>query len=287
MSKESVFIAGLPGAGKTTFLAALWQLMVNYTEGTNLKFDSLLCGSSSHLNEIARRWRNAEVQIRTEQNTELTVSMKLIDTAEQVVTVDFPDLSGESFREMWENRYCLKAIKQSLDVSQGLLLFVNANKIERPDLIAEISHLEHAIDDFEEDVIPWHPKDAPTQVMLVDILQHFNSSNIGVPNRKIAVMLSLWDTVQDEGLSPPAYLKEKLPLLDQYLRSGADGWEYRVYGLSAQGGVYLNKEKKHTQEEIEEIKRLRLLNDPTDRIKLVFAERTSKDLTEPIAWLIS
>ena len=51
-------------------------------------------------------------------------------------------------------------------------------------------------------------------------------------------MLSAWDKVEDEGHDPEIFLTQELPLLDQYLRQGTDGWDFRIYGLSAQGGDY-------------------------------------------------
>ncbi len=51
-------------------------------------------------------------------------------------------------------------------------------------------------------------------------------------------MLSAWDKVEDEGHDPETFLTQELPLLDQYLRQGTDGWDFRIYGLSAQGGDY-------------------------------------------------
>ena len=51
-------------------------------------------------------------------------------------------------------------------------------------------------------------------------------------------LIGAWDQVEGEGLSPVDFQANKLPLLDQYLKSGRDGWTFRTYGLSAQGGEF-------------------------------------------------
>jgi predicted ATPase len=74
-SEKSFVICGLPGSGKTTFLAALWHLVSSREIETKLKFGSLRSGDMTHLNEIAARWRSAKVQDRTKVGPAQLVSM--------------------------------------------------------------------------------------------------------------------------------------------------------------------------------------------------------------------
>ena len=74
---RSIVICGLPGSGKTTFLAALWHVVVQRADpNARLKFDSLKDGDHTHLNAITRRWQQAKEQIHTE-----TASGKLVARA--------------------------------------------------------------------------------------------------------------------------------------------------------------------------------------------------------------
>ena len=87
----------------------------------------------------------------------------------------------------------------------------------------------------------------------------------------------------------------KLPLLAQYLEAERDGWRIRVYGVSAQGGDYDGNDANAEPAEGEASKkkprkgrdadRLREVDIPADRIRLVFGKRESNDLTEPLRWL--
>ena len=132
--------------------------------------------------------------------------------------------------------------------------------------------------------VPWHPRMAPTQVQVLELLQLLRVPPLDVGPRRLAVMLSAWDKAREEGLAPVAYLEAKLPLLAQYLRRGADGWTWRVYGLSAQGGEYDPVEDK--AERVPEAEELRNLDRASTRIQVVGPEAETHDLTEPLAWLM-
>jgi hypothetical protein len=97
-------------------------------------------------------------------------------------------------------------------------------------------------------------------------------------------MISIWDKAAGEQRDPEPFLKEKLSLLHQYLSSNRDKWTWRVYGLSAQGGEYDTSEE--SVESRPEAEKLRELNIPSHRIRLVDGKNISHDLTEPLEWLI-
>ena len=53
------------------------------------------------------------------------------------------------------------------------------------------------------------------------------------------MILSAWDTMEEEGITPEDFLEVNLPMLHQYIHHGlAEGWSFRVYGVSAQGADY-------------------------------------------------
>ncbi len=155
--------------------------------------------------------------------------MNLLDRADQALRVTFPDLPGEVFRRMWEERDCERNIADILR-SGGVLLFVHADAIRAPKWVVDEVALSKAVglEVAEGNAVPWHPRRAPTQVQLVDLLQLLRAPPLDIGPRRLAVMLSAWDKVSAEGMTPAAYLEAKLPLLAQYLRRGADGWTWRV-----------------------------------------------------------
>lgn len=288
MTEHSIVICGLPGSGKTTFLAALWHLITSREVYTTLRFASLRNGDYSHLNSIAARWRNALVQERTTVGAPRHVSMNLVGAAGAPVRLTFPDLSGELYRRMWEERDCDPVIAELLSSGTGVLLFVHADTIQRPLWVVDVTAMSSALGIGPESGsdIKWHPRFAPTQVQVVELLQFLRMPPLDAGPRRLAVMLSAWDTVLAERRTPEEFLAEQLPLLDQYLRQAADDWTWRVYGVSAQGGRYEAQGEPGNEEYRVEIESLRSIDQPSTRILLVSDTGESQDLTEPIAWLM-
>jgi len=277
-------IVGLPSSGKTTFLAALWHMVREHGSTTALSFDSLSQDNYEHLNALAKRWRFGKIQQRTQVSGAKDVTMRLKDVAGQKVAVSFPDLPGEDFARMWERRELEKSMLETL-TAPALVLLVNGDTIRMPDWVVERMALTKKMRTEPSKVEPedWSADLAPTQVKLVDLLQMLMSGDLDIGERRLALLISAWDKVEGEKQTPVEILASKLPLLDQYLRSGRDPWTWHVWGVSAQGGVYEDPEK---QESFPETDKLRELERASDRIKVVDGNAISSDITQPLKWLI-
>lgn len=295
--RVSISIVGLPGSGKTTFLAALWELVNERRVTKVLAFDSIGDNDQSYLRKIVGVWRKATEQARTRLTGLSAVKMNLRDHDGNVVEVAMPDAPGEDFRAMWEDRELGRVLGESL-ADGNIMLLLNGNKVKAPAWVTERAAQRKATGRTLADAPAkdWHPSVAPTQVQLVDLLQLISHVPVGRAGRKIVVMISAWDKVEREGLTPDSFLTQKLPLLAQYLQAGRDGWTTRVYGVSAQGGVYDSNEANAHQVDGEaqkkkatnsrEAERLREVDIAANRIRLVFAKGESNDLTEPLQWLM-
>lgn len=77
-------------------------------------------------------------------------------------------------------------------------------------------------------------KYATYQSKLVDLLQ-ISRRFRGTDPQKLAVVISAWDLCALEGFNPEEWLKERLPLLHQYLHANDDVCPFEIYGISAQG----------------------------------------------------
>lgn len=286
MKQQSIVVLGLPGSGKSTFLAALWHLVFSREAETKLRFNGLKSGTQKHLNEISARWRNAQMQDRTLLGGNQFVSINLVTENKHEVTITFPDIAGESYQHMWEERECEKVVADSL-MQGGVLLFVHADRIRRPLWIADVAEMARVLDlpaDAEAQPVPWEPSTAPTQVQLVGLLEMLGEAPLDIGPRRLVVMLSAWDKAKGERLPPREFLQAKLPLLSQYLETNPRLWQWTVYGVSAQGGEY--DDIQAGSQPKPEAKRLRAADDPSKRIELTDGVHTSHDLTEPLAWLM-
>lgn len=285
MSDETarVAIIGLPGSGKTTFLAALWHLIRDTLTQKELAFDGLSRGNYEHLNALAKRWRAGQIQQRTQVRGMTIVTMNLKDASGRTAEISFPDVPGEDFSRMWEARELDRSMAETLS-APAIVLLINGDTIQFPAWVVERMAIQQKAGLPAGDVAPveWSADLAPTQVQTVALLQFLMSELENGP-RRLAILVSAWDEVEGEELEPLAFLEAKLPLLCQYLRSGRDAWDWNVWGVSAQGGAYEDPEK---DEQLPETEALRDLERPSDRIKLVDGLTACNDLTGPLAWLI-
>ncbi|MBH1817149.1 hypothetical protein JAK53_00075 [Stenotrophomonas maltophilia] len=281
---SDVAIIGLPGSGKTTLLAAVWHMVREKGASTSLTFAGLSQGNYEHLNSLAKRWRSGKRQQRTQLAGTRSVSMRLSDGAGRIVEVSFPDSPGEEFSRMWERRELDEMMRATL-LAPAIVLVVNGDMIRFPVWIAEQNEIQARIGLAPEaaEAVDWRAELAPTQVQVVELLQFLMSGTLDVGARKLAVLITAWDVVEGEGMEPEEVLSVHLPLLDQYLRNARDPWTWRVWGLSAQGGVY---EDADSNEVLPETEALRELDRPSDRIKVTDGKDVSTDITAPLDWLI-
>ena len=110
MSAAQIFIAGLPGAGKTTFLAALWYLIRSGEIPTELSYAGLHGIDVKYLNDIQQKWLDAEPMGRTRVSNEQIAEINLKSPAGDELTMYLPDFAGEGFRRMWEDRRARQSI---------------------------------------------------------------------------------------------------------------------------------------------------------------------------------
>lgn len=276
---------GLPRTGKTTFLAALWHVVQSGEVPESLQLVELH-GERTHLNNICENWLGCQALERTFIGTEEKVAMKLAQPPAGLRTeLVLPDLSGESFRNQWERREWTKEYNDLAIEAVGILLFIHPREVTEPIRIGPATErMAAAIDaiggasndqrESEEEPTPWTPGMAPTQVKLVELLQFLMSGPFASRTLRLAVVISAWDLVMQYGESPSAWLTRRLTLLDQYLKSNSHYCQFKVYGVSAQGG------------ELENSKKILSKKKPSERIIIVGDKSEGHNITAPIQWVM-
>ncbi len=284
MSNKAVVALGLPASGKTTFLAALWHLVTNMKVEVRLSLVRLEAGEAPYLRAIATRWAQAKKQERTFQSGNKTVTIALKSGGGEEFFLTFPDIAGEAFAQIWEQRECTPAVAEALRAS-CVLLFIHADKIKAPGWIADdaVHSKGLGVTQKSDTPAPWEPQFAPTQVQLVDMLRCLQETPLNVGTRKLAVILSAWDKVEAEEVTPERFMELHLPLLHQYLTHGLEeSWALKIFGVSAQGADYDDAGGVPGAD----AERMREIEVPSRRIKVVNGASTSHDLTEPLYWLL-
>lgn len=293
------FLLGLPSAGKTTYLAALWHV-VNSTELDGALRLKSLTGDQGYLHRIRDLWADANPLGRTMPAHEQVIAMLLERPGEDSSTeLILPDLSGESFAiQWWADREMAREHELQLRDSVGGLLLIHPDKIREETLIVEAQPIVSAVqatiserdsqttsatsqatETLEDSQLePWEPEMAATQVQLVETLQFVAARNPVRPMR-LGVIVSAWDRVVETDspkVTPIQWVTKRLPLLEQYLLANPETFTTAFYGVSAQGGGLDNAQQ------------LRTVVRPTDRIIVVGdASLNTHDISAPISWVMA
>ncbi|WP_315753395.1 MULTISPECIES: hypothetical protein [unclassified Bradyrhizobium] len=296
-------IIGLPGSGKTTFLAALWHLIEADETDSRLKLDRYE-GNLKYLNSIAEAWRTFKKVPRTSQVVgDIDVAIYFVDSQTQAKgCAFFPDLAGETFDVQVESRRCRPIFRKNVDADDGILFFISADAKQDNLSIIELNSMmppedrevtttkkpaglyTEVSDDVNDmrdpEALPlaeWEPKKVPAQVRIVQILSDLLRPPFAARKRRLAVVLSAWDVVKSTGLSPAQWLASNMPLVDQFLQTNDEFYVARIYGVSAQGVSLDNIEAVDLAAKLPS----------SHRISIVGPSESGHDITQPLVWLIS
>ena len=278
MKNKQLSIMGLPSAGKTTFLAALWYF-INNGKNVSLKNDKYI-NDQAYLADISNKWADVNALDRTQRSSEkLKLSLQLKTSTGSMVTIDFPDLSGESFQNQWGDREISKEHAEIQKQATGAILFIHPGKIIEDDLLSSLDQSllsdQTGTVDNVNDINKWDYKNAPTQVQLVELLQ-FLSYLRDLRPLHLVLIISAWDLIQNSEKKPNEWIRERLPLLWQYVESNKELFNVTCYGISAQGG------------NLDAVDALLDIEDPCDRVLVVDQEGNhSNDITLPINWILN
>lgn len=257
---KQCFIMGLPNAGKTTYLAALYYSLVNPLHENIIKLNAM--GNGGYLSRLSRKWVAVEKLERTKLGyDEKNISIEVTDQQDNTLKMQFPDLSGETFQNFYEKREILNELVQYIKSADGILLFVKVNDIKKPKFICDIPKEYRCVkDEGEEDTrLDRNPtQDDPTQVQLIELIQfvQYIKDNKRI---NIGIVLSAWDLIMDMDMdiSPEAYVHKEMNMLWQFLQSNNKTLKTTFWGVSAQGGE-ITDEKLHDIEE--PIKRIKVVD---------------------------
>lgn len=235
------FIMGLPGAGKTTFLAALWHSINNNSFATKLKLDKI--NNGQYLAQLSQKWVDAEPLERTvPSNEQNNICVKLKTSDDIVFDLFLPDLSGETFQKQYEQRAISEELVDYIQVADAVLFFIHVEKIKSLGLIAE---LPIGMPGNNSDVKTTRDpkKHDPLQVQTIELLQFIIALRKGKLTN-ISFVFSAWDLVKQvsKDITPSDFLYKNMNMLWQFCNSNSDVIHYNTWGISAQGADYAYKE---------------------------------------------
>ncbi len=228
-SSHELLLVGLPASGKSTFLAALFHHLQRGTRGLRL---TAMPDERDYLIELEKEWLSLRPLSRSQLHAPKRVLLSVSeDSTGRQMVFDVPDVVGEVYEAAWEQGTWNEEVRDRVLTCTGLVLFVRADDVRRAELIdVTVSGTMG-----ERDELAWDPQMAPTQAKLCDLLEQISRlRDTALPS--LAVVVSAWDAVAEEGVSPSQWLEWELPLLSQWLHGRSPKLEFSVFGISAQGG---------------------------------------------------
>jgi Double-GTPase 1 len=272
----NVLMSGVAESGKTTFLAALWELM-NSGEATTaalqLREDP---ADRQYFFEIGQEWLNFKELGHSNIAAPTHTEMALRDRAGREFELRIPDIVGERFAEAWEGKDWPAQVTEIARASDALLLFLHGGHVTPPIRLPPGEAISGAQSEGTAEALPeWDPRKAPTQTMLADLLEGVRDLCGLLPT---VVIVSAWDQITERvQVTPEAWLQLNLPLLWQMLEGYAQQSPYTVFGVSAQGGDVSDPKERA---------RLAAVKPTHDRIIVQHGEMVSSDISAPISWLL-
>jgi hypothetical protein len=259
---------GLPESGKSTYLGALYYLL---RKGRD---ERLVLGAEpperEYLQELEDRWLRYRPFERSQHPGARRVELELHGSETNDLALSMPDVTGEGYDHLWEDGLWSDQVRELARTADGMLLFIHPDKLKVPELI----NVNEQPPAGGAEPVEWKPQMSPTQAVLCDLLEQINAQR-PASVASLAIVVSAWDRAADLGIDPWRWVELQVPLLWQWLCAQEPPFEFRVFGISAEGGDVSDPAIKEQLAERE---------DPLARI----LEGPGADgLLDPLLWLLS
>ena len=271
---KKIFIMGAPNAGKSTYLAALWYSINQKELKTRMSLEKM-GNNSQYLYSLSKKWLEIEQLERTVIGQEMPeLSIHLTD-GQNSLELEFPDLSGETFQNIYEKREMPLELYEKIVDSDAILYFINVENIYAPEFIAEMQSI---LRDKTDGGIQYKERkpcdDDPTQIQIIELLQAI--SDIKKKRIDLGIVFSAWDLVENmDSVSPRNFLEKNMNMLWQYIESNKERYYTSIWGVSALGG------------KIDDFEELLKVEIAVNRIKVVNESiNVSHDVTSIIAEMV-
>jgi hypothetical protein len=269
---RTVALLGMPRTGKSTYMGAIWQLVQDPDDGSVIELDTT--GDRQYLQRLGERVATAREVERTEVESDEGLQLLLGFATGGQARLDVPDLSGETLRQLVEDRLWHPRLEAVVDRADAILVMLHPDRLELPIPIALGDAALGRGSDAAAGVVstPFEPRDASTAAKHLDALENVLAElNVGLPVR-LAVVVSAWDVV-DGDPTPKEWLTSEVPAVDSFLARNGDLVTPAIFGVSAQGG-------RLPQQREELLER----GDVRERAYARDADGRAVSLVEPLRW---
>lgn len=229
---KNILIAGLPEAGKSTYIAALWAT----TRRTECSYELILSekpNDADYLNKLSDKWLIAESVDRTLNEDPENITLKWEKrTTKELVSLTIPDFKGEIFTKLISGDVS-QAINDSFVNSEAVIVFIN--DINPGTLDGEIGDKTEDTQSTNDTFTIESMSKLTQNILLLKSIR----KNMG--DCKIVIAVSSWDKNEAIKVSAEDWLKTEHRLFYNIIKNNFS--KSIIVGVSAQGGEY-NVENK-------------------------------------------
>lgn len=269
MNNKLNIMVGFPNTGKTTFIAALWEYLKN-VQNKCFELDHFP-SNREYLEQLVESWLQCEPVARTISGKYEKINFTVKTTNGQCFDIVIPDISGETYNQIFLNREIEKNLFSNLSEANGLIVFINSQleDVSSHNRFSVIDSLE-VTESNSSKFPPFSAIGTPLRIQLVDILQSI--LDINKNDLKVAIVISAWDLIEDN-ITPRDWVQKNISFLYNFIQHNFIN--HRYFGISAQGGDYSDKKNE-----------LLLMDSPIERIRVFDDKECSNDITLPLQYLI-
>jgi hypothetical protein len=234
--ENNVLIIGGPNAGKTHFGGQLYYRL------NSRKFSYKIAPHNrpsdlTIFQEVINNLASGKRAGHTESSANRSIELKIEDENGTNIVLAFPDYAGEQVRFIVEDRRINTIWKEYISKSSSWMLFVRLDEVApREDIINRGIPSAEEILKRKAQAPPVKVSDAAHFVEMLQMLLYVKGistlNKVNSPN--MTIVLSCWDVLKlPDGTIPETILKERLPLLYDFVKNNWARNSLSIIGLSS------------------------------------------------------
>lgn len=232
MDDIKILIAGLPNAGKTTYIAALNGAIQQ--EGKSRLSYAGRTSEIQYVNKVTTQWLEGKVVDHSTDDEPKYINWPLKKN-DDVINIIIPDMKGEMYQDIINNDFN-EGLEEFCKGVSGIFFFIN--DIVKPVLKDHVQNIVSTDGDAnenqqEESAVSLSIEKVNDVVKAILVLKYLRNL---IGDVRLAVAVSSWDMIESTYPSIEEYMKSECSALYNYVRYHFE--DYKFYGVSAQGLKY-------------------------------------------------
>ncbi|MDH5925055.1 hypothetical protein L8S13_01995 [Vibrio lentus] len=236
MLTPEIILLGGPNSGKTHYAGQFYGRLQRNPGKLKLRKDQSTPSDLSALEGVLKRLENGNSADHTPTETWSEITLPLVDAQGRHIELIWPDYAGEQLKEVFNNREVPASWRQRLIGADGWFVLIRLNsETIYPDALEQLASSDFDSSRSVSRVGNW---DANSYwIETLQILGHV--AGISATSKRfkprLAILLSCYDELETENLTPVEVLRRKLPLLESFIDSNWDANAVSIWGLSSLG----------------------------------------------------